>query len=62
MKPISKLCLARRAAGLTQKELATRIGVSNETISAYERGARSLSLKTLYKIAKELNCDWRDLV
>ncbi len=42
--------LARRARGLTQAQLAARAGTSQATLSAYERGAKSPSLKVAARI------------
>ncbi len=49
-------CLAgaRHKAGLTQKQLAERTGIRQSTISEYERGKRSLSLKAATRLAKAL--------
>ncbi|TYL50013.1 helix-turn-helix transcriptional regulator [Nocardioides sp. BGMRC 2183] len=41
---------ARRAGGLTQAELAARSGTSQATLSAYERGTKSPSLKVASRI------------
>jgi transcriptional regulator with XRE-family HTH domain len=41
---------ARRARGLTQAQLAARAGTSQATLSAYERGAKSPSLKVAARI------------
>ncbi|WP_415853467.1 helix-turn-helix domain-containing protein [Sinomonas sp. G460-2] len=41
---------ARRARGLTQAELAARSGTSQATLSAYERGLKSPSLKVASRI------------
>ncbi|MGQ0847056.1 MAG: helix-turn-helix domain-containing protein [Sporichthyaceae bacterium] len=38
---------ARKTSGLTQRELATRAGVSQSVIAAYESGAREPALSTL---------------
>lgn len=48
------LTRARRAAGLSQTELAARSGTAQAVISRIERGAVSPSLDTLSKIAKGL--------
>lgn len=42
---------ARRSAGLTQQELAERIGVNKGYISRVERGKTIPSAAMLYKIA-----------
>lgn len=41
---------ARRAAGLSQGELAERVGTSQATISAYETGAKQPSVATLSRL------------
>lgn len=41
---------ARRAAGLTQAELAERSGTSQATISAYEHGAKTPTAATLGRV------------
>jgi transcriptional regulator with XRE-family HTH domain len=44
------LVAARRAAGLSQQELARRAGTSRTTLSAYEHGARSPTLDTAQRL------------
>lgn len=44
----------RKAKGLTQHELATRVGVSHIAISAIERGASIPTADHLFDIATEL--------
>jgi transcriptional regulator with XRE-family HTH domain len=44
------LAVARRAAGLSQQELARRAGTSRTTLSAYEHGARSPTLNTAQRL------------
>jgi len=46
---------ARHKTGLTQKELADKLGVRQNMISDYERGRRRLSLQMAKRIAKILN-------
>lgn len=48
------LILARKRKGLTQKELAKRVGVTNNTISRLERGKTSAKINLMEKIANEL--------
>ena len=45
------LVFLRHQEGLTQEELASRLGVSRSTIGMYERGKREPDLKPLEKIA-----------
>lgn len=46
---------ARNANGLSQEKLAFSIDSARNYIGCIERAEKSLSLKTLYKIAKTLN-------
>lgn len=48
--PTSFIRTARRAAGLTQAELARRAGTSQATLSTYERGRQSPSLNVTSRI------------
>ena len=44
--------IARKAAGLTQSELANRVGVQTQTVSQYETGViKDILLSTAAKIA-----------
>lgn len=49
-----RLRAARRRAGLTQRELAAKAGVSAMSISRYECGRRYPSGRTLLKITRAL--------
>jgi transcriptional regulator with XRE-family HTH domain len=44
--------ILRKEQGLTQAELARLLGVSQQTVFAYELGDRRISLFTLVKLAK----------
>lgn len=46
---------ARRAAGLTQAELAAEVGVSRQTIISIERGDYAPSVYLALGIARKLN-------
>lgn len=48
--------------GMTQRELAIRIGVSKQTISAYINGERKPSIENLANIAYVLECDINELI
>ena len=50
MDPGAALAAARRAAGLTQAQLAARAGTSQATMSAYERGHKEPSVATLGRL------------
>lgn len=45
------LVLYRRAAGLTQKELAQKIGISPTTLAGYENAGKDPKIMTLIKMA-----------
>lgn len=48
---------ARAVAGLSQRELAVRAGVSQPVVSAYERGRREPSLSMLFKLVTATGCE-----
>lgn len=48
---------ARKKAGLTQKELGQRLGVSYQTVAQWENDLRNPKYETLKKIADALNID-----
>jgi len=53
---------ARKSAGLTQEDVAERIGVSAEFYGRIERGATMPSVPTLAKIAETLNASADELL
>lgn len=55
-KTSRKLKEMRRAAGITQVDLAREIGVTQAAISAYERGIRPIQDDTAKRIAAVLHC------
>ena len=50
--------VARKAKGLTLKEVAQRLGVSETTVSKYEIGSQNLTIETLKKIADALGMEF----
>jgi HTH-type transcriptional regulator / antitoxin HipB len=46
---------ARKKAGLTQEELANKIGTKRSAISRMEKHAKDLKVSTLEKVASALN-------
>jgi len=52
----------RRAAGLTQPQLAERLGVQQSVVSEIETGRRSLSVARLDAWARALSCRPADLL
>lgn len=51
------LIAARTEAGLTQRQLADRLGRPQSFVSKYERGERRLDIVELIEIAKALGID-----
>jgi transcriptional regulator with XRE-family HTH domain len=51
----------RKAAKLTQEQLAEKVGVAPETISRLERGASVPSLRSLERIAAAVGVQLRDM-
>ena len=52
----------RQSAGLTQQELADRLGLSRPTISSWEVNRTEPSMNDVQKIAGILNCSIIDLL
>ena len=50
-----KIQMARDEAGLSQEELASRLGYTQAALSNYELGKRRLYLANIEQIARELN-------
>jgi transcriptional regulator with XRE-family HTH domain len=62
-KKIGKnIALLRKAAGLTQTELAHRIDKDRQWMNYIEKGSGNPTVKTLYLIASELQVSVRELV
>lgn len=57
-----KLRAEREACGLTREQLSVLIGKSYNTITAWEKGFRQPSARTLTLIARELDCEVSDLL
>ena len=52
---------ARLTVGITQAELARRLGVTPQAISQYERGIKKPKIETIEKIADALGVSWLHL-
>lgn len=52
----------RKAQGLTQADLANRLGLSRSTIGNYEKGIREPDFETLEKIADFFNVEMGELL
>ena len=49
------LTAIRKQRSITQVELAKKIGITQQTLSQYERGKRHLTVEMVIKIAQALN-------
>jgi transcriptional regulator with XRE-family HTH domain len=58
----SNISVIRNSLGLSQRELAKLIGISNSTLSEIELDIRVPNPETLYKISKALKCDYMYLM
>ncbi|KOY61600.1 MULTISPECIES: helix-turn-helix domain-containing protein [Photorhabdus] len=54
---INTLLRMRRAAGLTQNQVAQRMGTKEANISRLEKGNGNPTLKTLLNYARACNCE-----
>lgn len=61
-KPMLNLKIMRIRRGMTQVELAQKVGISQNALSFYEVGRRSPRMDVLYKLAEILDCDVKDIV
>lgn len=62
---MSKLKDYRKKAGLTQPELAEKVGISHRTLQDYEQGQKPLEgarAITVLRMAKILDCSVEDLL
>jgi DNA-binding XRE family transcriptional regulator len=57
-----RLAKARKAAGLTQKQLADKLGIPQSQISRIERNPDRTTVRTLKRIAQALRVDISKLV
>lgn len=53
---------ARKKRGMSQKELADKLGIPYQGISQYERGVRNPKAATLFRIAEILEVSYIDLI
>lgn len=57
-----KLKLLRLREGMTQKELADKLGVTPQNISQYERGLKKPKIETVQKMADALGVDVSEII
>lgn len=60
--PANSLKAYRLRQNLTQEELAHRTNIPQSNISAMEKGARSIGLKSAKKLAAILHCNYKKLL
>lgn len=53
---------ARKEAGISCSELASKVGVSAVSVYFWEDGKHSISISNLYKVNKVLNLDFTGLL
>lgn len=58
---MEKMKEMRLAKGLTQEEVAEKLGISQEVVSQYETGKRSIKLDLAKRFAELYECNVDDL-
>lgn len=58
---VNRMKIARMEKGLTQSELASKIGVTRQTVGLIEKGDYNPTLQLCIAIAKELDKTLNDL-
>ena len=58
----NRIAEMREKVGITQKEMARRLKIRQSTVSRMERKNANLTLSTLRKIAKALDCSVHQLI
>ena len=63
MKLISKIGELREKQGLTQRQIAIELGVTETTVANWERGRSGLDwIDRLHRLCKLLDCDLDELI
>ncbi len=61
--PMSKIEQLRQSAGLTQRQLADAVNVTESTIRNWEHDRNgTVMVEKVYRLCKALNCSLEDLV
>lgn len=58
----ARVAALRNAQGITQVQLASALGVSQQTVNAYETGARRVPVSALPTLAKYLGVSLEELI
>lgn len=53
---------ARLKAGLTQKEVGAKLGVTEGAYNRYESGQQNLTIDTIHKICKAIGVDFKTII
>ena len=62
MKIGERIVAARMKAGLTQADIAQKLNVTAQTISAWERGVKTPKLDTILRICNAIGCDTSEIL
>lgn len=62
MKIGERIVAARMKAGLTQADIAQKLNVTAQTISAWERGVKTPKLDTIIRICNAIGCDTSEIL
>jgi transcriptional regulator with XRE-family HTH domain len=61
--PVSRIAQLREEVGLTQRELALKVGVTETTIRNYEKGRSVLEwIERIIRLCDALQCEPADLI
>lgn len=58
----ARIRIRRKSLGLSQDDLASKVGLTFQQIQKYERGANRVSFSRMVEIARTLKCRVQDLV
>ncbi len=58
----ARIRIRRKSLGLSQDDLAVKVGLTFQQIQKYERGANRVSFSRLVEIARTLKCRVQDLI
>lgn len=62
MKIGERIASARMKAGLTQADIAQKLNVTAQTISAWERGVKNPKLDTIIRVCNAIGCDASEIL
>jgi putative transcriptional regulator len=57
----NRICDLRQAAGLSQQQLADRVGVTRQTINAIEHEKYSPTLELAFRLAREFEVGFEEV-